>query len=206
MSLMNDLDSSHILISSEIEEEILAIKTRLHPARIVVFYKEDEFKVDDAREVIREAYIAEAQTKYIILASKFFNETSQNALLKLLEEPPRNIEFIIITESKSALLPTVRSRMPLISHQSEKERVDLDLSLKKLDLAAVFAFIKEHERTPKHEAKALIEALYNKAMQEEIMLNTQQLECFEMAYKLLGLNARINSVLSMLLMKFIKRN
>ncbi len=203
---MNDLDSSHILISSDIEEEIRVIKARLHPSRVVVFYKEDEFKVDDAREIIREAYIAEAQTKYILLASKFFNETSQNALLKLLEEPPRNIEFIIITESKSALLPTVRSRMPLISHKSEKEIMELDISLKKLDLARVFSFIKEYERTPKHEAKVLIEALYNKAMQEEIMLNQQQLESFEMAYKLLGLNARMNSVLSMLLMKFIKRS
>jgi len=204
---MNDaLNSSHILISQEIEEEIIAIKNRLHPARIVAFFKEDEFKVDDAREVIREAYIAEAQTKYIILASKFFNETSQNALLKLLEEPPRNIEFIIITESKSALLPTVRSRMPLISHKSTKQRVELDISLKKLDLAVVFAFIKAHERTPKHEAKELIESLYDKAMQEEILLNTAQLESFEMAYKLLGLNARMNSVLSMLLMKFIKRS
>ena len=200
------LNSSHILISQEIEEEIISIKNRLYPARIVAFFKEDEFKVDDARAVIREAYIAEAQTKYIILASKFFNETSQNALLKLLEEPPRNIEFIIITESKSALLPTVRSRLPLISHKSEKKRMELEISLKKLDLAAVFAFIKANDRTPKHEAKELIEALYDKAMQEEMLLNTAQLESFETAYKLLGLNARMNSVLSMLLMKFIKKS
>ena len=203
---MNELDSSHILITQHIEEEINAIKQRLYPSRIVVFFKEDEFKVDDAREVIREAYIAEAQTKYILLASKFFNETAQNALLKLLEEPPRNIEFVIITESKSALLPTVRSRMPLITHKSEKERVDLELSLKKLELSTMFAFIKEHERTPKHEAKELIQALYNRAIEEELVLNTHQLESFEMAYKLIGLNARMNSVLSMLLMKFIKRN
>jgi len=204
---MNEpLNSSHILITRQIEEELTAIKNRLHPSRVVTFFKEDEFKVDDARSVIREAYIAEAQTKYIILASKFFNETSQNALLKLLEEPPRNIEFIIITESKSALLPTVRSRMPLIVKHSEKERMDLEISLKKLDLSALFAFVKAHERTPKHEAKLLIESLYNKTMQEEIMLSTQQLESFEMAYKLLGLNARMNSVLCMLLMKFIKRS
>ncbi len=96
--------------------------------------------------------------------------------------------------------------MPLISHKGEKEIMELDISLKKLDLARVFSFIKEHERTPKHEAKVLIEALYNKAMQEKIMLNQQQLESFEMAYKLLGLNARMNSVLSMLLMKFIKKS
>ena len=203
---MTEMNSSYILITSDIEEEISNIKLRLHPSRIVVFYKEDEFKVDDSRNVIREAYIAEEKTKYIILAAKVFNETSQNALLKLLEEPPRNIEFIVITESKSALLPTVRSRMPLITNKSKKEPISLDISLKKLDLNVLFDFVKAHERTPKHESKELIESLYNKAIEEKIMLNTAQLDSFEMAYKLLGLNARMNSVLCMLLMKFIRKS
>jgi len=201
---MTELTSSHIIITDQVEEEIDGIKQRLYPSRIVPFYK-DDFLIDDAKEVIREAYIAEEKVKYIILAAKLFNEASQNSLLKLLEEPPRNIEFIIITESKAALLPTVRSRMPLISKKSEKQALDLDISLKKLDLATLFSFVKAHERTPKHEAKELIEALYHKAMDEQIMLDAKQLESFETAYKLIGLNARMNSVLSMLLMKFIRR-
>jgi len=201
---MTELTSSHIIITDQVEEEIDAIKQRLYPSRIVSFYK-DDFLIDDAKEVIREAYIAEEKVKFIILAAKLFNEASQNSLLKLLEEPPRNIEFIIITESKAALLPTVRSRMPLISKKSQKEAVELDISLKKLDLNALFDFVKVYERTPKHEAKELIEALYRKAMDEQIMLDGKQLESFETAYKLIGLNARMNSVLSMLLMKFIRR-
>lgn len=201
---MTALTSSHIIITDQIEEEIDVLKQRLYPSRIVPFYK-DDFLIDDAKDVIREAYIAEEHTKYIILAAKLFNEASQNSLLKLLEEPPRNIEFIIITESKSALLPTVRSRMPLISNKSHKEILTLDLSLKKLELSSLFDFVKAHERTPKHEAKELVEALYRKAIEEEIMLNAKQLESFETAYKLIGLNARMNSVLSMLLMKFIRR-
>lgn len=201
---MTELTSSHIIITDQVEEEIDGIKQRLYPSRIVSFYK-DDFLIDDAKEVIREAYIAEEHVKYIILAAKLFNEASQNSLLKLLEEPPRNIEFIIITESKAALLPTVRSRMPLVSKKSRKEEMQLDISLKKLDLNALFDFVKAHERTPKHEAKELIEALYRKAMDEQIMLNAKQLESFETAYKLIGLNARMNSVLSMLLMKFIRR-
>ncbi len=204
MKREDSLQGAHILITDQVEEEIGSVKQRLSPARVVSFYK-DDFLIDDAKEVIREAYIAEEKTKYIILAAKLFNEASQNALLKLLEEPPRNIEFIIITESKSALLPTVRSRLPLISLKVHKEPLSLELSLKKLDLASLFAFIKEHERTSKHEAKELIEALYRKAMEENIMLNASQLESFETAYKLIGLNARLNSVLSMLLMKFIRR-
>ena len=199
-----ELDSSHIIITDQVEEEVEKVKQRLYPARVVPFYK-DDFLIDDARNAIREAYIAEAKVKTIILAGKTFNEASQNSLLKVLEEPPRNIEFIVIAESKSSLLPTVRSRLPLISITKKKEPLILELSLKKLELSSLFTFIKEHERTPKHEAKELIQALYEKAMQENIMLNVVQLESFENAYKLIGLNARLNSVLSMLLMKFIRR-
>lgn len=201
---MDELTSSHIIISDSIEEEVENLRKRLHPARVVPFYK-DDFLIDDAREAIREAYIAEASIKTIILAGKTFNEASQNALLKVLEEPPRNIHFVIVAESKSSLLPTVRSRLPLISVAKKKEALHLELSLKKLELSSLFDFIKEHERTPKHEARELIEALYNKAIEEGLMLNTQQLQSFETAYKLIGLNARMNSVLSMLLMKFIRK-
>ncbi len=201
---MTELNASHIIITDKVEEELESVKAKLYPSRVVPFYKED-FLIDDAREAIREAYIAEEKTKTIVLAAKSFNEASQNALLKVLEEPPRNIEFIIIAESKSSLLPTVRSRMPLISRGQPKAPMSIELSLKKLDLASLFDFIKAHERISKHEAKELIEALYYKAMEEGLLLNTSQLESFENAYKLIGLNARINSVLSMLLMKFIRR-
>lgn len=201
---MTDIDSSHIIISDQIEEELDKLKSKLYPERVVSFLK-DDFLIDDAREAIKEAYIAEAKTKTIVLAAKSFNEASQNALLKVLEEPPRNIDFVIIAESKSSLLPTVRSRMPLVSVAKKKEPLLLELSLKKLELSSLFEFIKEHERTPKHEAKELIEALFNKAIEEGLNLDTRQLESFEMAYKLIGLNARMNSVLSMLLMKFIRK-
>jgi len=204
MKSEDSLQGAHIIITDQVEEEIDVLKQRVAPSRVVSFYK-DDFLIDDAKEVIREAYISEEKTKYVILAAKLFNEASQNALLKLLEEPPRNIEFIIITESKAALLPTVRSRLPLVSLKAHKEPLALELSLKRLELSSLFAFIKEHERTPKHEAKELIEALYHKAIEENIMLNASQLESFERAYKLIGLNARLNTILSMLLMKFIRR-
>ena len=140
---MSELTSSHIIITDLIEEEVQKVQNRLYPERVVPFYK-DDFLIEDARAAIREAYIAEAKIKTIILAGKTFNEASQNALLKVLEEPPRNIEFIIIAESKSSLLPTVRSRLPLISVGKKKEVVELDLSLKRLELSSLFDFVKEH--------------------------------------------------------------
>lgn len=47
---------------------------------------------------------------YIIKNAGTMNDFAQNAILKLLEEPPRHAAFILITENPSELLPTVRSR------------------------------------------------------------------------------------------------
>lgn len=47
---------------------------------------------------------------FIIDGADTMNEQSQNALLKVLEEPPGDIVFIFITETKAALLETIISR------------------------------------------------------------------------------------------------
>lgn len=52
---------------------------------------------------------------FIIDMADTMNEQSQNALLKVLEEPPGNTLFLLIAESKAALLDTVISRCTVLS-------------------------------------------------------------------------------------------
>lgn len=47
---------------------------------------------------------------FIIEPSEALNASCQNALLKILEEPPSYVQFILIAKEVSRLLPTVRSR------------------------------------------------------------------------------------------------
>lgn len=54
---------------------------------------------------------------FILTNGECMNQQAQNAALKILEEPPENTYFFILTESASALLPTVRSRAPVIRMQ-----------------------------------------------------------------------------------------
>jgi hypothetical protein len=69
----------------------------------------------------------------------------------------------------------------------------------------LFAFVKEHERLKKHEAKALIEQMLHHALRyEQLKLSSIQLEGFEKALKLLDLNSRVQSILVMVLMNFLK--
>ena len=194
---------SHILITDEVEEACETLRERLRGERVVPILRED-FLIEDAKAAIAEAYISEASTKYIVMGAKSFNTVSQNALLKVLEEPPRNIEFILIAPSKSAFLPTIRSRLPIRKKQRAREAMAVEIRLASLDLATLFGFVKAHERATKHEAKALVEGLFHQAtVREGLALNAKQLDAFEKAFRLIELNSRFQSVLVMLLMTFL---
>lgn len=196
----------HIIISDELELEVELLESRLKPFRVVKFLvNEESFKIEHAKAVLAESYVSEPQTKYIIIASNDITDIAQNSLLKLLEEPPKNIEFIIISPTKSNLLPTVRSRLPILKSHNSHKRVSLDLSLSKLDYKEVFTFLKEHSRVKKEDAQDLVEALFYRAtVTDMLILSEKQLECFDRAYRLLTLNSRPQSVLAMLLMSFAK--
>ncbi len=194
----------HILIASDIEEELQNLQEKLSIFRVVTFL-EDKFKIEHAKLVTAEAYISETDTKYIIIAAKEFTDVAQNSLLKLLEEPPRNIEFIIISPTKSNLLVTVRSRLPIFQSDTFSNVKRLDINLAKIDYKEVFEFLKSNARISKNEAKSLVEALFYRAtVVEKLILNENQLEIFDKAYRLLDLNARAQSVLAMLVMSFAR--
>jgi len=200
---VHETKKGYILISSNIESEYQRITDELRPSRVVGFI-EDEFKIEHAKAVVAEAYISEEKTKYLILGANSFNTVSQNSLLKLLEEPPRNIELIIISPSKSNLLATVRSRMPVIKGEKKREPLQIDINLSRISYKEIFEFLKANARAKKSDAKALIEALYHKAVViEKLMLTSMQLQNFDKAYRLLELNSRPQSVLAMILMSFV---
>lgn len=84
-----------------------------------IYYSEgDKTKVEDVRKIEEEAYLStnEADFKVFILEDvDGYNEKCQNALLKIVEEPPRGVKFIMTASSVSAVLPTVRSRVCMLS-------------------------------------------------------------------------------------------
>ena len=196
----------HIVISDDIEGEVARLEEELAPSRVVKFIVTDEsFKIEHAKAVLAESYISELQTKYIILGASDLTDVAQNSLLKLLEEPPKNIEFIIISPTKSNLLPTVRSRLPILKVSSSHQKVAIELNLARLDYKEVFAFLKEHARVKKEDAKDLVQALFFRATVTDMLILTPlQLENFDKAYRLLTLNSRPQSVLAMILMSFAR--
>lgn len=71
-------------------------------------------KVDAIRAMREDAFLKpnEAHCKiYIIRSAELMNDNAQNALLKILEEPPENVFFILCSGSADLMLETILSRI-----------------------------------------------------------------------------------------------
>lgn len=69
--------------------------------------------IDSMRTIRQDAYIRPNESEYkiyIIPNVQYMSSAAANALLKVLEEPPPYVVFIMTAVSKSAVLETVRSR------------------------------------------------------------------------------------------------
>ena len=116
-----------------------------HPDVITVdpaAQNEKAFKIALVREMKDDAYIIpnEASRKvYILKSADKMNVQAQNALLKLIEEPPSYARFILECESSSAMLETILSRVSLFDLGTDSDDVSDELRRKADDTAARLA-------------------------------------------------------------------
>ena len=87
--------------------------------------KSKTLSIDQLRELSKDAYIMpnDSDSKVYIFenADSVFSEVVQNAFLKLLEEPPAGVYFILLCQSAKGLLPTIISRCSMINLGGEAE-------------------------------------------------------------------------------------
>lgn len=199
---------SQIIISSDFSGTIEKLQT-LAPkeSSFELFIKEDEnFLVSDANEVIAKAYLASQEKVYICLGSRVFSDVVQNRLLKIIEEPPRNKEFILITPNKSALLPTIKSRLIVTSLRQESRSIDLNLDIEHLDLQKVYSFLQENKNLKQHEAIEYLEAIVIGALKSEnFALDEDSITLFANAREALNLGSPSDFVLTTLLLKLLAK-
>ncbi|TLP35839.1 DNA polymerase III subunit delta' [Arcobacter arenosus] len=203
----NRIETPHILIVNDIEETLNSLVSHYpkHQVRIIRNEEKDEFLLAQANLAVKEAYISSNEKKYIILCGKTFRSEAQNSLLKVLEEPPNNIVFIIITNSKSSILPTIFSRIPHKFLKRSVLRNEIDMDISRLDLKELYAFLKENQRINKNDAKKIVETILFKVNSQKIKLSQKELELFSKSIKLLDLNSRPINVLTTLLLMLLNR-
>lgn len=92
------------------------VQKEIHPD---VIYPEktgvlQSYSIETIRKIRADAYILpnEAENKvYVLTDIDNMGSPAQNAFLKVLEEPPKNVIFILTCKSCSNIIPTVRSRV-----------------------------------------------------------------------------------------------
>ncbi len=80
--------------------------------------KAKSFHVDTVRQLRAQAYVApnEGERKVLLLEdAQNMTEQAQNALLKVLEEPPASTVFLLTCQSRGQLLETILSRVTVIA-------------------------------------------------------------------------------------------
>ena len=158
---------SQVIITARFEETVAQLRGLAKEGERFEIIRSEEnraFSVKDAGRAIEKACLSSYERVIVILMADQFSDVVQNKLLKAIEEPPPNTDFILMLASKSTLLPTIRSRLPITVLDEHDEHEALGLEMGKLDVRSVYAFVQEHKRVDSTTAKSLLEQITSQAI------------------------------------------
>lgn len=98
-------------------------------------YRYEVMGINEARELkaAAERKAVGNSRKVFVASSRSITREAQNALLKILEEPPIGTLFFLLVPSLEFLLPTLRSRLQILEILSEVHDMDKQLVMRFLD-------------------------------------------------------------------------
>ena len=106
----------------------LKIENETHPDLHIIQNAQAQIKIDDIRAILRQANLRPYEGKikvFIIDNAHKLNVEAANSLLKVLEEPPKDVAIILVTHKPQNIIKTVLSRCkqikfsPLVRSQLE---------------------------------------------------------------------------------------
>lgn len=80
----------------------------------------EKFGIDDGRRLkdLQSKRSVTGLPRVFIISTFFFTKEAQNTLLKVFEDPTPNTHFFLITSSAESILPTLKSRLFIVSDDS----------------------------------------------------------------------------------------
>ncbi|WP_104638236.1 DNA polymerase III subunit delta' [Helicobacter bizzozeronii] len=182
------MNASTLILSHTPHQEALHCQEGLqgelqgtHPLIDVV--AEEELKIEHAQEIKARCILSYAGPKIFIVAAHYFNVFAQNALLKIIEEPPANTRFIVIAKHKHALLPTMLSRLICQDKRTKIAKEPFKLNLATCTLQDIYTYLKELEgqSLSLEQGAQLIQALLYALQEAKIPLKAFMLDHFQQA-------------------------
>ena len=204
---------AYLLIGSNpLRADLISILETAHDIRVqgnADFFDQayENFVIDDARH-IKSLHgtrpMSESGKKIFIITTNGITVEAQNALLKLLEEPAEYAHFFLIVPSAHLLLPTMRSRMSMVTKSPasgtpfKKGDTDSEIALEvqkfiKLSPAKRLEVVKKlveditKEKKTKQDAIDFVDALQANVYEEKgIKEGQRELEAIDTARKYLN--------------------
>ena len=198
--------NSQILVTKLTPELKKQIQHELSDFEIFWFQKE-KILLDDVKIISDEVFISTGSEKYIIIETNEIATITQNALLKMFEEPPCNVYFLIIVPSKSILLSTIRSRFPIFELKN-REEFNSPVPIPKLEnfrLQDLKAFLKDVSKINHDVAIKIIEEIFIQNKQN-FHFQSDDFKRLQKAIQLLNLNSNLEQIFTMFLLPIILRN
>lgn len=167
---------SYILIDYNLEhakEYILSFgkSHNIHPFDIFFVEDEKSLGIEQVRTLQKKILLRPGQGDVKLCATLTGSITieAQNALLKLLEEPPDSTIVIITAKTKDVLLPTIISRCRVIEVQNdERQNVSRSIVFKDIGKGRESLFLAQTYGKDREEALIFLEALI-KMLRERIL-------------------------------------
>jgi len=113
----------------EIKREKTLIDRLQHPDIEVINQHNENIKIDEVREIIFSSVESTFNSRkkiFILCGIENLRKESSNALLKILEEPPKDVYFILLSRSLN-IIPTIKSRT-IKFHLKSPSNEDLGVS------------------------------------------------------------------------------
>ena len=110
-----------------------------HPDVIKVQHEKPSIiSVEDIRKQVNDTVLIRpyqgAYKVYIINDADLMTQQAQNALLKTLEEPPKYVVFLLLTENADLLLPTITSRCIMLKLRNIRDTLIRKYLMEKLEV------------------------------------------------------------------------
>ncbi len=147
-----------------------AMQQQINQFDITVIEKDEATKaqsigIETVKQIHKKVFLKPIKSKsklIIIEDAHLLTPEAQNALLKILEEPPTNTHIILATESLDALLPTILSRCQIIRLEEEKKKItekkveELHAFMQSLSKFSIGERLKYAEQLAKDKEKAIV--------------------------------------------------
>ncbi len=194
--------------SSFLHEDFAQI---VHPDIAFFAPENEEWKVEEIREKIITRSSVMSQWPYqVIIIDKAdnMNLASANAVLKLFEDTPKNTLFLLIIQSRNRLLPTIASRITVVSTE-----VNPGLTLSSEDVDLILWIIRsDHSAIGKFFLIRIVETDYAVAFLREFLknihwypLSKEFYEIYQRAFEtILSTNATVKYQLDLVILSYLR--